>query len=219
MTMRGRLVDRYALPPAEIEALSLSRVRAALGPDGAEAGAGRPLVERMVYAAGDPALAGAIRVHARAVAAGVAALRRGCAIVADVRMVEVALDRARAARLGCVVRCAIDDPAVAAAARVRCLPRALVAMEALAAELDGGVAVVGNAPTALLGLLDLVDGGKARPALIVGTPVGFVAAAEAKEELVARDVPFVTVVGTRGGSAVAAAATNALLRLAEAYAE
>lgn len=212
------LVARYVLPPAEIEALSLRRVRDALGPDAVGDDA-RPVVERMVYASGDPGLASAIRVHPRAIADGVAALRRGCAIVTDVRMVEVALDRGRAERLGCAIRCAIDDPAVAAAARSRGQPRALVAMETLARELDGGIAVVGNAPTALLGLLDLVDAGAVRPALIVGTPVGFVAAAESKQELVARAVPFVTVEGTRGGSALAAAATNALLRLAEATPE
>jgi precorrin-8X/cobalt-precorrin-8 methylmutase len=76
------------------------------------------------------------------------------------------------------------------------------------------VVVVGNAPTALLALLDAVDEGRASPALVVGTPVGLVAAAEAKEELVQRAVPFITVLGTRGGSAIAAAALNALLRMA-----
>jgi precorrin-8X/cobalt-precorrin-8 methylmutase len=89
-------------------------------------------------------------------------------------------------------------------------------MRSLAPELDGGVVVIGTAPTALLAVLDLVDAGEVQPALIVGTPVGFTAAAEAKAELMGRSVPYVTVEGTRGGAALAAAATNALLRLATA---
>jgi precorrin-8X/cobalt-precorrin-8 methylmutase len=209
MTTPARsLVERYALPPGEIEALSLQRVRATLGgPAGA-------IVERMVYAAGDPALAAQIHVHPDATAAGVAALRAGKPVVTDVRMVAVAVNQSALAALGGTLHCAIDDPAVAAAAQAAGLPRAVLAMRSLAGQLDGGVAVIGNAPTALLALLDLVDAGEVRPALIIGTPVGFVAAAESKQELMARAVPYITVAGTRGGSALAAAAVNALLRLA-----
>jgi precorrin-8X/cobalt-precorrin-8 methylmutase len=87
-------------------------------------------------------------------------------------------------------------------------------MLALADKLDGALVVVGNAPTALLALLDLVDAGRCRPALVIGTPVGLVAASEAKAELIQRDVPYLTVLGPRGGSAIAAAALNGLLRLA-----
>jgi precorrin-8X/cobalt-precorrin-8 methylmutase len=86
----------------------------------------------------------------------------------------------------------------------------------LAPQLDGAVCVIGNAPTALLALLDLCDAGIVQPALVIGMPVGFVAAVESKDELMARGLPFVTIAGTRGGSPLAAAATNALLRLASA---
>jgi precorrin-8X/cobalt-precorrin-8 methylmutase len=79
---------------------------------------------------------------------------------------------------------------------------------------EGSLVVVGNAPTALLSVSDLIRGGKARPSMIVGTPVGFVQALESKRYLQSLGVPFVTVEGTRGGSAVAVAATNALLQLA-----
>lgn len=211
------LVERYALPPDEIERLSLRRVETALGvapnqwPDPE-----RQVIQRMVYAAGDPAIAALVQIHSDAVAAGLRAFQAGQPIVVDVRMVEVALNHALTARLGCPIHCAIDAPAVAAEARARGLPRAVVAMCALSQEAHQGVVVIGNAPTALLSLLDLIDAGQVRPALIIGTPVGFVAATESKAELAARTVPFITIEGTRGGSALAAAAANALLRLAAA---
>lgn len=213
-THEPTLVERYVLPPAEIERLSLQRVRASLGSGGRWTETELAVVQRMIYAAGDPAIAELIRLHPDAITAGLAALRGGRSIVVDVQMVAVALDQRRATGLGCAIQCAIDAPEVVAAAGARGLPRAVLAMRALAGAAQNGVVVIGNAPSALLSVLDLVDAGDLRPALIVGTPVGFVAAAEAKAELAARPIPFITVEGTRGGSALAAAATNALLRLA-----
>jgi hypothetical protein len=131
-------------------------------------------------------------------------------------MVRAGIDRRRAAALGCRVSCAIDAPEVREQAEAERLPRAVLAMRHLAPELHGGVAVIGNAPTALLSLLDMVDAGQVRPALIIGMPVGFVAAAEAKSELLRRDVPYITVEGTRGGTPLAVAAVNTLLRRATA---
>jgi uroporphyrinogen III methyltransferase/synthase len=209
----GSLVLRYALRPEEIESLSLQRVRVVLG-ENEPLEPERRIVHRIVYAAGDPTLAPWVRIHPDAVAAGVTALRRGRPIVVDVRMVEAGLNRRMIAQFGCPVRCGIDLPEVAAEARRLGLPRAVVAMRQLHAEIGDGIVVIGNAPTALLSLLDLVDAGQVRPALIVGVPVGFVAAAESKAELAARAVPFMTIEGTRGGSALAAAAINALLQLA-----
>lgn len=214
--VRQSLVERYALPPDDIERLSTERARAQLaGLDGLGE-AERELLLRLVYAVGDPAIAGAVRLHPGAIDAAVRALLGGRPIVTDVKMVRVGIDRRRTARLGCRVACAIDAPAVIERAQASGLPRAVEAMRHLAAELDGGVAVVGNAPTALLSLLDLVDAGRVRPALIVGMPVGFVAAEGAKAELIRRDVPFITVEGTRGGTPLAVAAMNTLLRRATA---
>lgn len=214
MGMGSTLLERYGLPPAAIEALSLQRVAAAIQAPEGWSPQERTVAHRVVYAAGDVGLASLIRFQGGPIDAGCAALRRGCSIVTDVRMVEVALDRARSASLGCTVSCAIDDPAVAQEARKLNVARAAVAMRQAAAKLDGGIAVIGNAPTALLALLDLVDSGSARPALIIGMPVGFVAAAESKQELLARRIPAISIEGSRGGSALAAAALNALLRLA-----
>lgn len=210
---RQTLVARYALPPGEIERRSLALVDAALC-ERFPAPAERLAASRIAYAAGDTALADAIRISAGAIEAGVAALRRAAPIVTDVRMVAAGLDRTRMERLGCPVYCAIDAPEVRTAAATSGLPRAAEAMRSLEDKLDGALVAIGNAPTALLALLDLVDGGTVRPALVVGVPVGFVAAAESKEELTQRSIPYVTLLGTRGGSPLAAAAVNALLRLA-----
>lgn len=210
------LVERYALAPEAIEALSLERVRAALPQLAEWPLQQRAVAERVIYAGGDPTLLPLLRFHPDAMAAGVAALRRGAAVVVDVRMVEAALNRAHLAALSCSVHCAIDALEVAAAAQAEQLPRAVVAIRSLAPQLAGGIAIIGNAPTALLSLLDLIDAGQAAPALIIGMPVGLVAAAEAKAELMARSVPYIAIEGTRGGSPLAAAAANALLALAVA---
>ncbi len=218
------LTARYALPAEEIERRSLAMVEAALPSCSGWTSEARELVKRMVYAAGDLAIAGLVRVHPEAVTAGLAALRARAPIVCDVRMVaaglrayegrvKVAVDAQREAQRA--PRPELAEPAVAPlpAGQERAT-RVAQGIAALQPELDGGVAVIGNAPTALLALLDLIDAGRCAPALIVATPVGFVAAAEAKQELTRRDVPYITVEGTRGGSPLAAAALNALLILA-----
>jgi precorrin-8X/cobalt-precorrin-8 methylmutase len=208
------LLERYGLGPTATEALSLQRVDDALRGVGSESGPEAEIVRRVVYAGGDPALAALVRIHPDAVRAGLAALQTGEPILADVRMVAVALDRRRIEEFGVEIHCAIDAPGAADEARRRGVTRAAAGMAMMADGLAGGIVVVGNAPTGLLTLLDLVDAGRAQPSLIVGTPVGFVAAAEAKAELAARATPFITIEGTRGGSAVAAAALNVLVRLA-----
>ncbi len=211
---QSNLVQRYALAPDAIETLSRERLAAHLHlppdltPEQAE------IVARIAYATGDPTITPAVRVHPRAVAAGTDALRAGRPIVVDVKMVRAGIDRRYAGPLGCRVRCAIDDPLVAARAEAEGVPRAVAAMRRLAPEMDGAVVVIGNAPTALLAVLDLVDAGAVRPAVIIGMPVGFVAAVEAKAELMARPVPWITVEGTRGGTPAAVAAVNTLLRRA-----
>lgn len=212
------LLGRFGLPPAEIERLSLARLEAQAGtwlPD--EPGA-RAVVRRMLYAAGDPALAPAVRVHPRAVATGTAALRRGAPLIVDVRMVAAAIRQDVRERWGCPVLVALDETDAARLAARDGITRSAAAFRALAPRLAGTVVAIGNAPTALLALLDLIDEGFPPPALIVGLPVGLVAAAESKDELVSRDVPYVTVLGTRGGSPLAAAAINALLELTDGQA-
>lgn len=209
---RETLVARYALPPAEIARRSLSFVEQALAAQFRDPDE-RRVATRICYAAGDLALSASLRFSPGAVADGVAALRGGCDVIVDVKMVAAGLDQPQMERLRCTVHSRIDAPEAKAIAQVSGYPRALEAMRLLRDRLTGAVVAIGNAPTALLALLDMIDAGTARPALVIGMPVGFVAAAESKQELTRRAVPYITVLGTRGGSPLAAAALNALLYL------
>ncbi|KIQ94334.1 Precorrin-8X methylmutase [Anoxybacillus thermarum] len=136
-------------------------------------------------------------------------------VVADVQMVQVGINKVRLEKYGGSVHVYISDDDVMKEAKRLNTTRAIVAMRKAVKEADGGIFAIGNAPTALLELIRLVKEGEARPGLIIGLPVGFVSAAESKEELAKLDVPFITNVGRKGGSTVTVAALNALSILAE----
>ena len=174
-----------------------------------------PIVRRMIHTSADFDYLRTVRFHPRAVSAGIEALRAGRPVITDTNMARAGIRKQDAARLAVAVTCRMDDPAVHAAARRSGTTRAEAAVDAAVAEMGGGIYVVGNAPTALLRLTDRVVSGQARPALIVGLPVGFVNAAESKAALAALDHPFITNEGRKGGSNVAAAVVNALLLLAQ----
>lgn len=174
----------------------------------------RRIIERVVHATGDISYAELVRIHPGAVAAGLAAIRAGRTIITDVNMLKAGLNVSRLKKFGVTVNCYINDPRVVEEVRQQGVTRAMAAMRLAAAELDGGIAAVGNAPTALFTLCQLINQGMASPALVVGTPVGFVGAGESKELLMNMAVPYVTVPGTKGGSTIAAAVVNALLYLA-----
>ncbi len=210
----GGLLARYGLPPAEIERLSLERIERLAGPHlPADAGL-RYIALRVLYAAGDPDLAQSLRLHPDLATAGVKALRAGRPVIVDVSMVAAGLRADALRRCGCPVFVAVSEPNVASAARAAVITRSAMGIRLLKDHLVGALVAIGNAPTALLELLDLIDAGNPAPAAIVGMPVGLVAAAESKDELVQRTTPSATVLGTRGGSPLAAAAVNGLLQLA-----
>jgi precorrin-8X/cobalt-precorrin-8 methylmutase len=174
-----------------------------------------PVVRRMVHASGDLEILRCVVFTGGAVAAGVAALRDGVAIVADVGMVAAGISKPHATALGVALRCFIDDPDVREQAAARGLTRSACAMAKAVAEVGDAVYVVGNAPTALLALCDAVREGVVRPRLVVAMPVGFVSVVESKERALSLSgTPVAAVRGRKGGSAVAAAAVNAMLRMA-----
>ncbi|NPA49055.1 MAG: precorrin-8X methylmutase [Thermodesulfobacteria bacterium] len=172
-----------------------------------------PLVKRAVHATGDVSLARDFVFHPEAVKKGVAALRAGANLFCDVKMVASGINRKALCRLGGELFCFIDDPKVVQEAKERGLTRAYVAMEKALAFSGEKIIVVGNAPTALLPVLEAMEKGHP-PALVIGVPVGFVGAAAYKEELSRKTSPFITLRGPRGGSPIAAALVNALLKLA-----
>lgn len=173
------------------------------------------VVQRAIHASGDFDFARNLVFHPAAIEAGLAALRAGRDVVVDVEMVKVGVSRSILQKLGGDVRCFISDPDVIARAREEGVTRAIVAMRKAAAECPDALVAVGNAPTALLEMIDLARRRAAAPALVVGAPVGFVAAAESKEALIESGLPFIACRGRKGGSSVAVAIVNALLRLAD----
>ena len=142
-----------------------------------------------------------------------AAIRSGRAIITDTHMARSGIRKTDLKRFGVAVKCFMDDPEIHAAALATGGTRAAAAVDAAATEMKDGIYVVGNAPTALLRLVEQVRLNQVRPALIVGLPVGFVNAAESKAALAELDHPFITNTGRKGGSNVAAAVVNALLLL------
>ena len=168
---------------------------------------------RMIHACGVVETAKNIVFSTGAVTAAREALRAGAAIICDSEMVSHGITRARLPA-GNPVICTLRDPAVPALAEKRGTTRSAAAMELWLDRLEGAVVAIGNAPTSLFRLLEMLDEGAPRPAAILGIPVGFVGAAESKEALIAnpRGIPFISVRGRVGGSAMTAAAVNGLAR-------
>jgi precorrin-8X/cobalt-precorrin-8 methylmutase len=171
------------------------------------------VVVRMIHACGAVETAPHIVFGGDLVGAARAALAAGAPILCDAEMVAHGITRARLPARNAVV-CTLNDPRVAALAQQYDTTRSAAALELWRDRLAGAVVAIGNAPTALFRLLELIDAGAPKPAAILGIPVGFVGAAESKEALAAnpRGVPFLIVRGRIGGSAMTAAAVNALAR-------
>ena len=173
-----------------------------------------PVVQRMVHTSADFDYINTIRFGNNAVEKGIAAIQRGCSLFTDTNMARVGIRKAEIAHFGGMVSCLMTDPDVAARAAADNTTRALAAVDLAADRMKNGIYVVGNAPTALLRLIQLIQEGRADPALVIGLPVGFVNAAESKQELMALDIPYITNAGRKGGSNVAAAVVNALAIMA-----
>jgi len=177
------------------------------------------VVRRMIHTVGDFGILGDVRFSAAAIMAAEAALKKGVPLYVDSNMIRngLSLDRLRSAypHYGWEhIHCHIADDDVAREARERGLPRSLFAVRKAKAVLDGGIAVFGNAPVALLELNRFIMEEGLRPALVVAMPVGFVHVIESKEELMSLGVPYVTLTGRRGGSPLAVSVIHALCSLA-----
>lgn len=179
------------------------------------------IVRRMIHATADFEFNGLTRFHPQAVQAGLEAIAAGAPIVADVEMIGAGLSRPRLAHFGVQTHQFISDADVIAAAHAENTTRAVQAMRKAQRMglLQGAIVAVGNAPTALLEVVRLIDDAGLRPALIVGMPVGFVSAAESKEAAQRlEETPWMITAGRKGGSTLVVAAIHALLALAEARA-
>jgi precorrin-8X/cobalt-precorrin-8 methylmutase len=208
------------MKPQEIEAKSFAIIDAEAGPHGYDA-AQWQIVRRVIHTSADFEWQQMMRFHPRAIEKGIAAIRAGKPIITDTNMARVGIRARDLVRFGGETRCYMADPRVALRAAEEGTTRAKAAVDLAAEETAGqagsesdGIFVVGNAPTALLRLLDLAAAKKAAPALVVGLPVGFVNAAESKAALMETDLPFIANIGRKGGSNVAAAVVNALILMA-----
>ena len=174
-----------------------------------------PIVRRVIHATADFDFAGKNKIifHKDAVMNGINALKEGCSIVVDVNGVIGGMNKQNPKDFGNKVICNISDPDIAEQAKKENKTRSQMSMRAAASEINGGVVAIGNAPTALLEVIQMISEGITKPALVIGIPVGFVAAAESKEELQMLDVPFITNTGRKGGSSCAASIVNALFKL------
>ena len=173
------------------------------------------VVRRIIHTTADFEYMQSVSFHPDAIDAGLNAIRQGKTIVTDTNMARVGIRKGELAHFGVQVECLIADSEVSRIASETGVTRAKIAVDAAREKLDGGIYVVGNAPTALLRLIELVTAEKkAAPALIVGLPVGFVNAAESKAALIRTDVPYISNTGRKGGSNVAASVVNALAIMA-----
>jgi precorrin-8X/cobalt-precorrin-8 methylmutase len=178
-----------------------------------------PIVRRIIHSTADFDFADKNKIifHKDAIDNAMNALRNGCNIVVDVNGVIGGLNKQNPKDFGNNIICKISDPEIMELAKKEGKTRSQVSMRAAISDIDGGIVAIGNAPTALMEVIQMVKEGIVKPALIIGIPVGFICAAESKEELSKLEgAPFITNIGRKGGSSSASAIINAIFKLIRA---
>ena len=197
--------------PMDIEKRSFEIITELLG-DTPIAPENELVVKRVIHTSADFDYAKNLVFSEGAVRKGIEALRGGCDIVTDTQMAKAGINKTILGKLGGQVHCFMSDESVAQEAKERGVTRAMVSMERAARLSKPCIFAIGNAPTALICIRELMDAGKLKPALIVGVPVGFVNVVESKELIMESDrAPYIVARGRKGGSNVAAAICNAML--------
>ena len=169
------------------------------------------IVKRVIHTTADFEYADLICFSPRAVEKGVAALKKGCKVYADTKMIAAGINKNTCGKLHIDTVNYLSDEDVASAARLLGCTRSAFSIKKAVEEQSATVFAIGNAPTALAELIHLYEEGAARPELVIGVPVGFVGAAESKSLLMEKDIPYICIKGRKGGSTVAVAIMNALL--------
>lgn len=198
------------MKPNEIEAKSMEIIGSEMEP-WRGAPEELPIVKRVIHTTADFEFEKNLRFSPDAVNRAREALKRGAAVVTDTNMAAAGINKAACAKHGVTVTCRMADAEVREEAERRGVTRAAVSMERAAAATPEAIFAIGNAPTALIRLCELIDEGRCSPALVIGVPVGFVNVVESKERLLRTNVPYICAVGRKGGSPVASTIVNALL--------
>ena len=174
-----------------------------------------PIVRRIIHSTADFDFArdNKIIFHKTAVQSGLDALKNGCSIIVDVNGIIGLMNKQNPKDFGNNVICNISESSLIEAAKKENKTRAQMSMRIAKEDMNGGIVVIGNAPTALLEVMEMIKEGITKPALVIGIPVGFVSAVESKDELAKMDIPFITNQGRKGGSPCASAIVNALYKL------
>jgi precorrin-8X/cobalt-precorrin-8 methylmutase len=174
-----------------------------------------PIVRRIIHSTADFDFArdNKIIFHKNSVQSGLDALKNGCNIIVDVNGIVGLMNKQNPKDFGNNVICNISEPSLMNAAKKEGKTRAQMSMRIAKEDMNGGIVVVGNAPTALLEVMEMIREGITKPALVIGIPVGFVSAVESKDELSKMNIPFITNLGRKGGSPCASAIVNALYKL------
>ena len=174
-----------------------------------------PIVRRIIHSTADFDFArdNKIIFQKNAVQSGLDALKNGCSIIVDVNGIVGLMNKQNPKDFGNNVICNISEPSLIEASKKENKTRAQMSMRIAKEDMNGGIVVIGNAPTALLEVMEMIKEEITKPALVIGIPVGFVSAVESKDELAKMDIPFITNQGRKGGSPCASAIVNALYKL------
>ena len=200
------------IKPMEIEKRSFEIISGILEDEGIVLDPeSEPVIKRVIHTTADLDYVKNLVFSEHAVRIGVEALKSGCDIVTDTQMAKAGVSKAALSKLGGEAHCFMADEDVAAEAKRRGVTRAVVSMEKAAGLKKPLIFAIGNAPTALIALDELIKAGRLAPKLIIGVPVGFVNVVESKELIIASNVPHIVARGRKGGSNVAAAIVNAML--------
>ncbi|HIJ81567.1 MAG TPA: precorrin-8X methylmutase [Desulfuromonadales bacterium] len=208
-------MDSLAMKPEDIERESFRIIDDEAGDHGWPDDEWQ-IVRRAIHTSADFEYSRSLVLSDDVIKKAVTAIRNGAGIVTDTNMALSGISKARLRPFGCDVSCHVADPDVAEFAAREGITRSIAAMRKAVEDRNNRIFVIGNAPTALFELLRLIETGKVEPAVIIGLPVGFVGAEESKNALASEkhDIPFITNIGRKGGSNVAAAVVNALAILA-----
>ncbi len=170
-----------------------------------------PTIYRVIHTTADFEYAEITEISDDALTSSMDALKRGCRIYADTNMIKAGVSSIRLSKYGSEIYTLVADSSVAEEAKSRGVTRSIVGMERACMDSSTGIFMIGNAPTALFTLKKFIDEGKVKPALVIAVPVGFVGAAESKEEFLEADVPRIVTRGRKGGSTVAVAILNSII--------